>query len=158
MKFVFDIETDGFIKNMTLIHCFVLIDIESKKIHRFRDNLKEGIKILEKADLLIGHNILSFDIPAIKKLYNFNPKGETFDTLLEARKLWPKIIEEDNRKDLIPTEFRGRHLLKAWGYRLGEYKGDYEGPWNKYYEEMMLYCEQDVHVTFKLWKYIMSNI
>ena len=77
-------------------------------------------------------NIKKFDIPALKKIYNFSPKGEIFDTLEYARRLWPKIIESDNEENRIPIELRGRHSLKAWGYRLTNQKADYEGPWDLY--------------------------
>lgn len=154
MKIIFDIETDGFLQNLSTIHCFVTYEIDSGTTRRFRTNIVEGIGYLESAELLIGHNIRKFDIPALKKIYNFTPNGEIFDTLEYARKLWPKIIEKDNKDNKIPLEFRGRHSLKAWGYRLSDLKGDYEGPWNIYSEEMMEYCEQDVKVTYQLWKEI----
>ena len=67
------------------------------------------------------------------------PVEEIFDTLEYARRLWPKIIENDNEENIIPIELRGRHSLKAWGYRLTNQKGDYEGPWDLYSEAMMDY-------------------
>ena len=42
-EIIFDIETDGFLQNLTTIHCFVTYEIDSKKIRRFRDNIIEGI-------------------------------------------------------------------------------------------------------------------
>ena len=158
MKIVFDIETDGFLQGMTKIHCFATLDIDTGEIKRFRKNIIDGLEYLENAKILIGHNIRKFDIPAIQKLYTFNPKGEIFDTLEYARKIWPKIIESDNKEDRIPVELRGRHSLKSWGYRLHNLKGDYEGPWNKYSEEMMKYCIQDVNVTYELWKKIQLKL
>ena len=158
MKIIFDIETDGFLQSLTNIHCFATFDIERQEVKSFRENLIDGIEYLESADILIGHNIRKFDIPAIQKIYNFNPKAEIFDTLEYARKIWPKIIESDNKEDKIPVEYRGRHSLKAWGYRLGNFKGDYSGPWSIYSEEMMKYCIQDVKVTYELWKAIQSRL
>ena len=158
MKIIFDIETDGFLQNLTTIHCFVTYEIDSKRTRRFRDNIIEGIGYLEQAQVLIGHNIKKFDIPALKKIYSFSPKGEIFDTLEYARRLWPKIIENDNEENIIPIELRGRHSLKAWGYRLTNQKGDYEGPWDLYSEAMMDYCEQDVKVTYELWRKIKSRL
>ena len=154
MKIVFDIETDGFLPSMTLVHCFATLNVDTNEVLEFRDNIQSGIEYLEKAELLIGHNIRKFDIPGIKKIYNFNPKGEIFDTLEYARKIWPKIIEDDNKEERIPLELRGRHSLKAWGHRLGNQKGDYSGPWETYSEEMMVYCVQDVKVTYELFKRI----
>ena len=33
---------------------------------------ESAIKKLEEADLIVGHNIIKFDIPVLQKLYNFN--------------------------------------------------------------------------------------
>ena len=158
MKIIFDIETDGFLQGLTKIHCFATMNPDSKEIRQYRDNLKDGLLYLEEATMLIGHNIRKFDIPALKKIYTFNPEGEIFDTLEYARKIWPNIIQNDNEEDRIPMEFRGRHSLKSWGYRLSNLKGDYEGPWDKYSEKMMDYCVQDVQVTYQLWKKIQEKL
>ena len=158
MKLVFDIETDGFLQGMTKVHCFATIDLESGEIRKFRNNIIEGLEYLEKAEFLIGHNIKKFDIPALQKIYTFNPKGEVFDTLEYARRIWPNIIQSDNIEDKIPLELRGRHSLKSWGHRLSNLKGDYEGPWDVYSERMMDYCVQDVAVTLELWKKIQINL
>ena len=55
----------------------------------------------------------------------------------------------------LPKKLYKKHSLKAWGYRLGEYKGDYgeqEGAWQTYSPEMLDYCKQDVQVTVALYK------
>ena len=46
------------------------------------------LSYLQDADYLIGHNIIGFDIPIIKRLYPyFNPRGIIIDTLLLSRLL-----------------------------------------------------------------------
>jgi DNA polymerase I-like protein with 3'-5' exonuclease and polymerase domains len=40
--------------------------------------------------------------------------------------------------------------LKAWGYRIGNYKDAHED-WSKLSEEMVSYCKQDVEVTYSLY-------
>ena len=84
MKIIFDIETNGFLSDATKIHCIVTRDIETGLIGSFDyNNIEQGLKIISDADLLVGHNILKFDLQVIKKLYpNFKYKGEVFDTLL----------------------------------------------------------------------------
>ena len=67
MEVVFDIETDGL--NPTVIWCLVAIDDKGKFYNYTEENINEGIKLLQDADKIIGHNILGFDIPVIKKLY-----------------------------------------------------------------------------------------
>ena len=89
MDLVFDIETDGL--DASKIHCIVAID-EKDCVHAFDNKqIDEGIKFLQKADKLIGHNIIEFDIPVIKKLkgidlYNIN---KVVDTLVLSRLFKP---------------------------------------------------------------------
>ena len=62
-KIIFDIECNGL--NPTTIHCIVAKELEGP-VHTFPPNkLKEGIEFLKKADTLIGHNILRFDLDVI---------------------------------------------------------------------------------------------
>ena len=86
---------------------------------------KEWLSILENADTIIGHNICSYDIPAIQKLYPaFKPKGKVIDTLILARMFWPDILDIDfkNKWETMPMQLYGRHSLEAYGHRLSLYK------------------------------------
>ena len=65
MKLVFDIETDDL--KATKIWCIVAIDEEDKVYSFAPHKIAEGIKFLQSADVLIGHNIIGFDVPVIKK-------------------------------------------------------------------------------------------
>lgn len=112
---------------------------------------------LEEADLIVGHNVINFDIPALTKVYPwFKPKGLVRDTLVLTRLMWPHIKERDFElmKKGFPKKLIGRHSLESWGYRLGNYKGDFKGPWDTWTWEMHEYMEQDVRVTTSLWKRI----
>jgi len=123
-----------------------------------------GLKLLEEADEISGHNIVKFDIPALQKLFpDWKPKGKIFDTLLMSKLVYPDIGEIDDkniRKGRFPKKLRGRYSLKAWGYRLGELKGEYceqEDCWTKWTSDMQRYCEQDVMVTKKLFDLLKSK-
>ena len=67
MRYCFDIETDGFLDTATKVHCIILKDIDTNKILHL--NNEEAVKKLEQAQLIIGHNIIKFDIPVLKKFY-----------------------------------------------------------------------------------------
>ena len=61
---VFDIETNGLDEKLTKVHCIVIYDIESQEYHKYApDDVPDGIAKLSEYDKLIGHNIISFDIP-----------------------------------------------------------------------------------------------
>jgi DNA polymerase-1 len=185
---IFDIEGDGFLDTISKLHSLVVKDPDTGRVwslHNEHDtgaaeNVADGVRMLQEADLIVGHNIIAFDIPAIQKLYPwFKPKGRVRDTLVMSRLAYSDMREADfafrakkEKKGLewIPGKFIGSHSLEAWGYRLGEWKGDYaekkkeEGKalgipkaeldlwvWSTWNEDMQLYCEQDVAVTEKLW-------
>jgi len=154
MSLIFDIETDGFVKKLTKIHCIVIQDTDTKEISKYVTNIREAIIRLENADEIIGHNIIGFDIPAIKKIYKFNPKGKITDTLLISRDIWPKIGLDTSINANIPVEMKNRHSLSAWGHRLKENKSEYKGGFEFYSNEMLKYCVQDVIVTTKLWEFL----
>ena len=64
---IFDIETDG-ITDVSVIWCISAVDLDSSAVYEFGpDQIDEGVKLLQQADKLIGHNIINYDIPWIKK-------------------------------------------------------------------------------------------
>ena len=157
---VFDLETDGLLNAVTTIHCLVLYDTEEQVTIRHNDvgcgePISRAVTMLEEADCIVGHNIISYDIPVIKKLYPFfNPKGEIIDTLVLSRLYHPNMMRIDKNHEWkhMPSQLYGRHSLESYGYRLGEYKGSFSKStdWKEWSQEMEDYCAQDVIVTTKL--------
>ena len=153
MKYIFDIETDGLLDDVTQIHCIVLKDINTNEMLLLRK--EDALNKLSKAELIVGHNIIKFDIPVIKKLYPaFDFKGKIFDTLVATRLLFPDVKEKDFQRKDFPRDCIGRHSLKAWGNRIGNYKAEFDTDWKNYTPEMLEYCQQDVEVTYNLYKMI----
>ncbi|MCF4099802.1 DNA polymerase [Maritalea sp. P4.10X] len=117
--------------------------------------------VLEKADQLIGHNIIKFDIPAIQKVYPWFKfdEGKVSDTLILSRLIWPNVATTDMDKIRkghlkMPPKLAGSHSLEAWGHRLDDHKIQYEGGFEEWSPDMQYYCEQDVHLNVKLFKFI----
>ena len=150
MRYVFDIETNGFLHLCDKVHCIVLKNIDTGEI--LTPSNKDAIKLLEEAELIIGHNIIKFDIPVLEKLYSATFKGKIFDTLVGTRLVYADIKESDFSKKDFPKDCIGRHSLKAWGNRIGEYKEQIETDWQTFTPEMLEYCKQDTEVTYKLYK------
>mgnify|MGYP002863532904 FL=1 len=132
--------------------------------HQPERDINIAIKKLQNANVLIGHNIIGYDLPLIKEQFpDFHYDGELLDTLVLSRVLYPNIIDRDYqlRPKNMPQKLYGRHSLEAWGYRLKCFKGDYgkhEGAWDTYSPEMLDYCIGDTQVTLKLYERLLRKI
>ena len=74
---VFDIETDGL--NSTKIHVLSWADDNGDVQHTYD---YEAMRIFfTEAKVLIGHNIVRFDIPAVEKVLGIEVKATLIDTL-----------------------------------------------------------------------------
>jgi hypothetical protein len=158
-RYVFDCETDGLLPELTKLHCLGIRCLDTGKVWSCGSvsAVAEGLERLRDADLIIGHNIIGFDIPALQKVYPwFQPKGLVRDTIVLTRLMWPHISEDDWKKHPkgLPKILRKPQSLAAWGFRLGELKEEYSGGWEKWSPEMQAYMDQDVVVTEKLWRRI----
>ena len=160
---IFDIENNGLIKDVSSIHCIAIHDISTEKTITYNDTgnqepIVRGIQRLYDADCIIGHNIIGYDLPVIRKLYSwFDRNPYIIDTLLLSRLYHQDIMSIDKRNnwDKMPLQLYGRHSLEAYGYRLNEFKDSFSKStdWKNWSQEMENYCVQDVNVTTKLWNH-----
>lgn len=162
MKLIFDIETDGLYDDVTRCWCICTRDIETGDGRIFFDvlpgqegsrllglarcgSILDGLRHLGEARQLIGHNIIGYDLPVLRKIYGWQPRESTqiTDTLVLSR-----LFEPDRS---------GGHSLAAWGERLSFPKGDHSD-WSTLSVEMVHYCEQDTAVTLQLYKKLKADI
>ncbi|MPX98369.1 hypothetical protein EHW61_17245, partial [Salinivibrio sp. VYel6] len=137
------------------------------EVKRYRpDNYHDLLKDLFEADVLVAHNGINYDVPALQKLFPFwdIPETKVIDTLVLSRLVFSNVKDKDvigmrrwrqweeYRRRLeegydvgkpkgwmLPPNLYGSHSLKAWGYRLGELKGEYgeqEDAWDEFSEDM----------------------
>ena len=140
-KIVFDIEADGLHPNN--VWCIVAKELDGK-IHTFDNTqIHEGIKFLQEADTLIGHNIIGYDIPVLEKLYDVKFDCKIEDTLVMSRLFNP--VRENG------------HALKAWGWRVGMLKQEQPEDFDSYTPEMLEYCIQDVKLNEAVYNYLIKE-
>lgn len=167
MRLAFDLETNGLPRQgLTQVHCLVTRDLDTGQVIRYNDQgpgrpITEGVNILAEAEMLVGHNIIAFDVMVLREIYPFFQEPETLlDTLTMSQLFFPDMLNMDLRKKpmAMPTRIYGRHSLEAWGYRLGDYKGEFgkTADWQEWSLEMEDYCEQDVHVVSTLFDKLYS--
>lgn len=169
---IFDIETNGLLRPsgqlpaMDKIHCIAIHDTTDGTTTVYDPAgppITAGLKRLAQADAICGHNIINFDIPAIKSVRpEFKPTGQIIDTLVWARLVFGDIKEGDfalMQSGVLPGKLLGSHSLKAYGYRLGKFKGTFgeTTDWSEWTPEMSAYCAQDVAVTMALLKKLMEQ-
>jgi len=129
---VFDIETDGL--KPTKIHCLSYEDDTGiKTITDYSDM----VVFLNNADKLIGHNIITYDIPVLERLLGVKIKAEVVDTLPLS---WYLNFN-------MP-----KHGLAFYGdiYKIPKpVITDWENLSAEEYKER---CEEDVKINSKLWR------
>ena len=140
---IIDIEADDL--RATKIWCCCYYDPEKKHFGSFHEDTKEDCKaFLESQDLVVGHNIIEFDLPTLKRLWNVNVSVKhVYDTLVMSRLADPKR----------PSG----HSLKEWGNKLGVYKDHFED-WTHWSQEMEDYCRQDCVVCYAIYKKLQQEL
>ena len=106
---------------------------------------------------LIHPDIKSSDFVRAKAWREYS-EWETKQAEAEAEGLptrqWPHAVPKP-----FPAKLIGSHSLAAWGYRLGEHKGDFvtEDDWATFTEPMFDYMMQDGAVTYLLFTKLMAH-
>lgn len=141
MRYVFDIESDGLYHDATRIHCGVLYSTDQDKMFCYEANAFDCfLQDYSTASMLVGHNIIDYDIPLIEKLTGTKPRDDCiiYDTLVMSRLFNP------NRP--------GGHSLEAWGERVGIEKIDIQEWGLEDSSEYILRCLTDVKINVEVFK------
>ena len=151
---VFDLETNGLLRDVTQIWLLVIKNLNDQSLHVFRNNhsensIPEGLEILSKAHRIVAHNGCNYDVPVIQKLYPDIVLPQCIDTVLLSRILYPDIKNHPF----------GGNSLECWGRHLRCLKMKppdslIEG-WS---EEAEAYCINDVLVGEKVYQYLKKRM
>lgn len=136
---IFDIETDSL--DATKVWCLCAMDATTREEFRYGPgSLSEALEdLLPKYPVLVGHNISTFDLEVLRRLYGYVHKGTVIDTLVLTKLMYPDIPKGNS--------------LAAWGDRLFIPKLVFKD-FNEYSEEMLEYCMNDVRVTYSIYNTI----
>ena len=165
----FDIETNPIndwstYSDLHTVHCLSIYDPMIPKMLTFHgESIERGLLELQKAERIVGHNVIDFDIPALKKLYGFSPPLiKVLDTLVVSRCVFPDLRNDDFGRNGFDKALVGSHSLKAWGHRMGSTTkltyGEEDGAFDEYNDEMRKYCERDVIVTQLLYDFLFKHM
>lgn len=130
---VFDIETDGL--DPTKIHVLSWED-ELGKIQHTHDYVAMRI-FFEEATILIGHNIVRYDIPAVEKILGIKVTATLVDTLAVS---W------------YINHTRPKHGLEGYGEYYNVKKPEITDWENLTKEEYAHRCKEDVKINVRLWR------
>ncbi len=155
MRLVFDIEANGLYDDADTIWCICAEDVDTgEKWEYGGDGFSlHSLPLLSKATELIGHNIINYDLPLLKKILGWAPNETTkiTDTLVMSR-----LANPDRPKPPGYTGKGGPHSLEAWGYRVGKGKPEHD-EWNVFSPAMLRRCREDVGINVLAYHTISSG-
>lgn len=140
MKYaIFDIETDGLYDDVTKIHCLAYRLYDDGKL-LYEDhitNYNEMKEFFNNNEVLVGHNIIRYDIPVAEKILGIKIESRLIDTLPLSWYLYP---------------MKTRHGLEQWGDDLGVKKPEIKDWKHLTVEEYIHRCETDVKINELLYE------
>lgn len=173
---VFDCEATGLLNQVGWhLHCGWTFDPVTGIYRGYRpDQMERMADDLSKVQV-VAHNGLGYDFLAMRKAFPGWECVKEIDTLVLVKMLWAldDLIDKDMilwRRGQMPGGQMKRQGIEAWGYRLGQMKGDYSADrkaeyianggdprdreammnytWGTFNEPMFTYNKQDVVVNW----------
>jgi DNA polymerase-1 len=165
-RLVFDLEADGLLDAATCVHCIVISDLDDDRVHEYGPGqIADALAHLRRAGALIGHNLQSYDLPVLRKLYGWapSPACRILDTLIAGRLILPHLPDLDSEiavraKDKAFGLLHGKYSLEAWGIRFGIAKiGAELTDWSTWSPEIQARCVGDVRICKQLWQFLQPD-
>lgn len=159
MRLFWDIEANGLLDTVDRVHCICAVDLDSEDEWSWGPHqIEAALAFLSNADVLVSHNGIRYDHPALKKTHGWDPRRPVRrDTMILARLAHPNIKRTDGDLVLagkLNSKLHGKDSLEAWGQRVGIHKADYQGGWEEWSQEMQDYCLQDCRTGKALWRFL----
>ncbi|NND93572.1 MAG: hypothetical protein HKN45_01835, partial [Flavobacteriales bacterium] len=131
-RYVFDVEGNGI--DPTKLHClsYGYKGEDGEFIIESVADYDDMRKMLLEADVLVGHNIIRWDVPVVERLLGISISARLIDTLTISWYIQPK---------------RKNHRLEDYGEEFGIPKPSIDDWENLSLEEYIHRCEEDVKIT-----------
>lgn len=142
---VFDIETNGLLDDVSRIHC-MSYEVYERGVLVRSGTITENTHIIEfmgQQEILVGHNIIRYDIPVLVKLLGIEITSRLIDSLSLSWYLYPNKL---------------KHGLEQWGEELGVPKPPIEDWNNLSIEDYIHRCESDVRINSLLFQKQLSYL
>jgi hypothetical protein len=100
LRLAFDVEADDLLDTATTAHCIVIVDLDSDCIFEYGpEQIADALAHLARADYLTGHSIQKYDLPLLRRLYDWAPSARTkiIDTLVASRLILPNLSDLDDQ-------------------------------------------------------------
>ena len=159
MRLIFDIEANGLYDTVDTIWCICAKDLDTGEKYEWtvessRSDWDNFHVIFNKATELVGHNIINYDLPTLKKIAFWIPNENTkiTDTLVMSR-----LANPDRPKPPRYTGKGGPHSLEAWGYRVGKGKPEHN-EWHVFSPDMLRRCREDVEINYLTYYSVASEL
>lgn len=144
MKYIIDIEADGF--KPSRVWCIVVRSVETGLVTCFTYKGRYGCAPIEDFNewydpemQLIGHNIVSYDIPVLNQLLGVGIRNE-----------WLHVVDTFVVSRLVNYKGYTTHSLEEIGLSLGHPKTEFDD-WDNFTEVMLEYCKNDVEVNTQIY-------
>ena len=121
-------------------------------------SLLESIALVQTCDYWCGHNLQAFDEREIRRHLSVDITIPALDTLIISKIMLSKDeLYAIDAQLKLPTDIWGSYSLKAFGMRLGGAgKIEFED-FDNMSEDMAIYMNQDVDLTARLLKHLMTQ-
>lgn len=122
------------------MHILIARDLDTHVHWRFLEGDLGWRELFDKAELIVGHNIINFDLSILQRLFGYKPPKHVrlHDTLLMSQIL-------DYRRFGLEG-----HSLDRWGEHLGFPKLAFTD-FAEYSPEMETYCDRDVDLNERVY-------
>lgn len=142
-KYIFDIESDGLLDEVTKIHCLSYLDCETQEIKTIYKK-QDLISFFQEDAIFIGHNIIRYDIPLSEMILGIDLSNiKKIDTLGLS---WHLYCE------------RPKHGLASWSKFTGVEKPVVEDWKNNNLFVYQERCEYDVKNNFVIYEHFQEYL